>query len=139
MCRLRELNPRSSCVLGERRTAPTFAPGSYKESFKRPQFYRAEGGALIRNVFLPGRGSVFLCPSMSFCTGEIPDIWRPPESLLHRVRRSGTQSVESLLAEIFVATGVRTPPTTLPNMSVCRLSQLGTDMYSPLPCALSWI
>lgn len=59
--------------------------------------------------------------------------------LPRRVCRLGTLPVGSFLAEIFVATGVRTPPTTLPNMSVCRLSQLDTDMYSPLPCALPWI
>lgn len=48
--------------------APTNRPGSYEGLRRRPQFYRAEGGALIRNVFLPGRGSIFPCP-LAHCVG----------------------------------------------------------------------
>lgn len=48
------------------RNAPTNRPDSYEGLCRRPQFYPLQGGALIRNVFLPGRGSIFLCPSMAF-------------------------------------------------------------------------
>ena len=92
--------------------APTNRPDSYEGLCRRPQFYRAESCALIRNEPQAGRGSAF--PSLSFCTGEIPDIWRLPGTASAAWCGPGTRSVESLLAEIFVASGVRTPAGVLP-------------------------
>lgn len=103
------------------RNAPTFAPSSYKGLRRRPQFYRAEGGALIRNESQAGRGSVFPshpCPSV---LGSFSGDWRPPESLSSGVCGPGTRSVESLLAEISAPMGVRTPAGVFQSVSVCRL------------------
>lgn len=101
------------------RNAPTNRPDSYEGLRRRPQFYPLQGGALIRNVFLPGRGSVF--PSHPCPSGEIPIDWRPPESLSSGGRHSETAWVESLLAEIFVASGVRTPAGVLRTSGLYRL------------------
>ena len=61
------IEPSFAQIFSRGAKAPTFAPGSYKGLRRRPQFYPQQSGALIRNVFLPGRGSIF--PSLSFYTG----------------------------------------------------------------------
>ena len=43
-------------------TAPTNRPCSYKESLERPQFYRLQGGTLIRDESQACLGSTFSAP-----------------------------------------------------------------------------
>ena len=62
MCSLRELNPLSHMYFRRGGTAPTARPGSYKESLERPQFYRLQGGTLIRDESQACLGSTFSAP-----------------------------------------------------------------------------
>lgn len=74
-------------------------------------------------------GGVYFLPI--HVLGRLPGGWRPPESLSSGGRHSETAWVESLLAEIFVATGVRTPPTTLPNEWVVPTEPAGHEDVQP--------
>lgn len=131
MCRVWGLNPRPSATIGEGRNAPTNRPDSYEGLRRRPQFYPLQGGALIRNVFLPGRGSIFHGRSIAW--GSIPIDWRPPTVLPRRVCRLGTLPVGLLPRSFFVTSGVRTPAGVLPRRVPLPSGLLGHRRVQPRP------
>lgn len=125
------IEPPPECAFSRGKNVPTNRPGSYKGLRRRPQFYPQQSGALIRNVFLPGRGSIFHGRSIAW--GSIPIDWRPPTVLPRRVCRLGTRSVELLLAEIFVPMGVRTPAGVLSGRVPLPSGLLGHGHVQPRP------
>ena len=93
------------------RNAPTNRPDSYEGFGRRPQFYRAEGGALIRDESQAGRGSIF--PSHS-CTRTSSRWLEAARVALEWCARVGDASRRVVFGRDFRRDRGSNPPTTLP-------------------------
>ena len=130
MCRLRELNPRLSVRFRGGKNVPTFAPGSYKESVKRPQFFPQQPGALIRNEPQTGRGSAFrlhiLYPGHSYSL-------ETPYSCFCCLVRAGDASRRVVFGRDFRRDRGSNPPTTLPRRVPLPTELAGHRHVQPRP------